>query len=306
MTDADVDGAHITTLLLTFFFRHMTPILENGHLFIAQPPLYKVRDGKKEQYIKDDNAMDKYLIREGSKEAVLTDSKGDKIDENKLVAFIGELSQIEKILNYFARHGTPKKLLELVVKHKICGFDDLKSQPDILEKLHKITEDAKEIGFTINYSTKYDEEHLCFSGKLEFEGEGSFGTLELDHKFIDNPDFIELAQRLTPLMEDHPLPITLHKKEKVWEFITYAELLEKIRELGRAGKYIQRYKGLGEMNPSQLWETTMNPETRRMLNVKIEDAANADMIFSVLMGTQVEPRRDFIENNALNVRNLDI
>ena len=128
----------------------------------------------------------------------------------------------------------------------------------------------------------------------------------MNHNFIANPDFVELVQRLAPLMDDHPLPISLHRKEKVWKFITYIELLEKVRELGRAGKYIQRYKGLGEMNPSQLWETTMNPETRRLLEVKIEDAANADMIFSVLMGTQVEPRREFIENNALNVRNLDV
>ncbi len=306
MTDADVDGAHITTLLLTFFFRHMRQILEDGHLFIAQPPLYKVRDGKKEQYIKDDKTMDKYLIREGSQGAVLIDRNGDKIDENKLIAFVGELSQIENILNFFARHGTPKKLLELVIKHRIRTFDDLKSQTDILEKLHRISEDAKAIGFTVNYSTKYDEEHLCFGGILEFEGEGSFGTLELNHNFIANPDFVELVQRLAPLMDDHPLPISLHRKEKVWKFITYIELLEKVRELGRAGKYIQRYKGLGEMNPSQLWETTMNPETRRLLEVKIEDAANADMIFSVLMGTQVEPRREFIENNALNVRNLDV
>ncbi|MCD6595992.1 DNA topoisomerase (ATP-hydrolyzing) subunit B [bacterium] len=306
MTDADVDGAHIRTLLLTFFFRHMTQVLSDGHLYIAQPPLYKVRDGKKERYIKDNKVMDKYLIKNGSQDAILTDGAGETIEENKLVAFIGELSRIEKILNYFARHGSPPKLLELVIKHKIRTFDDLKSQTDILDKLHNISEDAKEIGFTINYSTKYDEEHLCFGGKLEFEGEGSFGYLNLGYSLVDNPDFIELVQRLAPLTEDHPLPVSLNKKGKNWQFITYTELLEKIRELGRAGKYIQRYKGLGEMNPSQLWETTMDPESRRMLNVKIEDAADADMIFSVLMGTQVEPRREFIEKNALNVRNLDV
>ncbi|RKZ30984.1 DNA topoisomerase (ATP-hydrolyzing) subunit B [bacterium] len=310
MTDADVDGAHIRTLLLTFFFRYMVDLIQNEHLFIAQPPLYKVRHGKKERYIKDDRAMDKYLIREGSENLELFDNANNQLRENRLIAFFEEIAQIERILEYFDRHGIPKKLLELVVKHHICSVDDLASQTELLDKLHTFADDARAMGFIINYSTSYDEEHLCWCGKVNFEGEGSFGTLTLDYSFIESPDFVDLEKRLSPIIQDHPLPVTLRDKSNPdqpgQQFATYVELLNKVRDLGREGKYIQRYKGLGEMNPDQLWETTMNPETRRMFRVTLEDAADADMIFSVLMGSQVEPRREFIETNALNVRNLDV
>ncbi|MCD6532006.1 DNA topoisomerase (ATP-hydrolyzing) subunit B [bacterium] len=306
MTDADVDGAHIRTLLLTFFFRYMRKIIEEGHLFIAQPPLYKVKKGNREQYIKDDKAMDKLLIQEGSSSLVLTDARGNELVADKLVSFLEELARVEGILKYFQRHGIPGKLLELVIKHGIRAVEDLNSQPELLDKLHRVSTEAKELGFVVTYSTGYDEEHLCWRAEVEFEGEGAFGVLNLDYDFVEGPDFSDLVKLLAPIVEDHPLPVTLRRGETEWKFSTYTDVLNRVREIGREGKYIQRYKGLGEMNPDQLWETTMNPETRRLLQVRLEDAAEADMIFSILMGSEVAPRREFIENNALFVRNLDV
>ncbi len=306
MTDADVDGAHIRTLLLTFFFRYMQPIISGAHLYIAQPPLYKVRDGKKERYIKDDKVMQSYLIRQGAKNAVLTASNERSVFGDKLIALLDEIAIADKVLNYFARHGKPKKLMELIVGGGIRTTDDLASQTELLNKIHNIAANGKELGLTINYTTSYDDEHLCWSVITEFEGEGAFGQMNLSYEFIDGPDFSELSTRFTPLYSDYPPPLTLKIGEKETKMATFSQLLEFILKHAREGKYIQRYKGLGEMNPNQLWETTMDPETRRLLQVKLEDAAEADMIFSVLMGSEVEPRRDFIEKNALNVRNLDV
>jgi len=306
MTDADVDGAHIRTLLLTFFFRYMTPVIDNGHLYIAQPPLYKVRDGKNEQYVKDDRVMQSYLIRQGTRDAELLASNGKTASENEFLALLEEVSIADKILNFFARHGKPKMLMELIIGYGIKSTDDLASQSELLTKLHNISCAAKKHGYTINYTSEYDDEHLCFAGIIDFEGEGAFGSLELSHEFLDSPDFTELESRISTLYADFPPPLTLKAGEKSYSFSSFVQLLEHAVKRGREGKYIQRYKGLGEMNPGQLWETTMNPETRRMLRVRLEDAAEADMIFSVLMGTEVEPRREFIETNALNVRNLDI
>ena len=306
MTDADVDGAHIRTLLLTFFFRYMQPIISGSHLYIAQPPLYKVRDGKKERYIKDDKVMLNYLIREGAKKMVLTASNGRSVSENKLIALLDEVAIADKVLNFFARHGKPKKLMELIVGGGIKSTKDLSSQTELLNKMHRISTRAKELGLTMNYSTNYDDEHLCWNVNIEFEGEGFYGNLNLSYEFVDGPDFTELSARFSPLYSDYPPPFVVKIGEKEIKLETFAQLLEFTVKHAREGKYIQRYKGLGEMNPEQLWETTMDPETRRLIQVRLEDAAEADMIFSILMGSQVEPRREFIEKNALNVRNLDV
>ncbi len=306
MTDADVDGAHIRTLLLTFFFRYMRPIIEGGHLYIAQPPLYKVRDGKAERYIKDDKMMENYLITQGVKGATLAARNGRSLEGDELIPVLEEFALAERILRYLHRHGKPARLIELALAKGVRTPQDLNSQAELLEKLAAIAADAKKLDFTVNYKTVQDEEHLCWTGVLEFEGEGLYGSLHLSHDLLDSPDYEELVARLAPLIDDYPPPLVLRAGEKEESFLTFTDLFERIKKRGREGKYIQRYKGLGEMNPEQLWETTMNPATRRLLQVRLEDAAEADMIFSILMGTQVEPRREFIEQNALNVRNLDI
>lgn len=306
MTDADVDGAHIRTLLLTFFFRHMPQIIERGNLFIAQPPLYRVKDGKNEYYIKDYKMMTQVLIREGSKDCELVAKNGNKACDKNLLALLEEICKVDGALSFFARHGKPKLLLELLIKHGLTSINALAEQAKLLDTLKEIAKEASEQQYTISYKTQSDEEHLGFEGIINFESEGTIGTLMVDYDLVEHPDFQKLTGILEPLWKDYPLPCEFRTPKKNYTINSFSHLLELVKELGREGKYIQRYKGLGEMNPQQLWETTMDPKTRRLLRVRIEDAAEADVIFSVLMGEQVEPRRNFIEKNALNVKNLDI
>ncbi len=306
MTDADVDGAHIRTLLLTFFYRHMTPLVNGGNLFIAQPPLYKVRDGKNERYIKDDKVMEKYLIHQGSDGASLEDARGKLSTGSRLVTFTEEISITARILAYFQRHGRPRRLLEFAIQSGIHKPEQLKDSVALAAKMDEVAQKARDAGFTIGVKTVYDEEHLCYAGLLEFEGDGTFGQIAFDYDFLTSHDYADLVDRLAPMIADYPPPVVFVAKNQRRTFTTFSLLLDFVKELGREGKYIQRYKGLGEMNPGQLWETTMNPDTRRLLQVRLQDAAEADITFSILMGTAVEPRREFIESNALSVRNLDI
>lgn len=306
MTDADVDGAHIRTLLLTLFFRHLTPIIEHGHLYIAQPPLYRVRDGKKDRYIKDDAEMDEYLIEEGAKNVSVRTAKGDQIKGKELIELLRKIAKVKRIFDFFQRRRINAEILELLIKHGIRTADDLADRETLEKKIHEIVEDARKLSYRIDHELIFDEEHNSWSIVLSFSSPTGFGKLEVTHQLLDSPDYQDLMISVWELLDLCPMPVTVISEQGEEEIATLYKLLLHIKQRGRKGKHIQRYKGLGEMNPDQLWETTMNPETRRLLQVRLQDAAEADRIFSILMGDKVQPRREFIEKNALNVRNLDI
>jgi len=298
MTDADVDGSHIRTLLLTFFFRQMPELVERGHLYIAQPPLYKAKRGKKEIYLKDEAALLEYLLDEGVDGLTVKLGQAGKVIRGKQI--IPTLRNIIDYNEHFAKmvtKGVNSEILKIFVRGKLQnGFADLVDLAPIAEKLKNIEPKAE-------YQVLQDPPRILFSfGNLRARIDQ--GTLEL----LSSHEYKLLLQAYR-LVEDICLDESaVISGETVQDSVVESrqELLEFFLARAKKGQYIQRYKGLGEMNPGQLWETTMDPDKRVLLQVKIEDAVEADEIFTVLMGDQVEPRREFIENNALNVSNLDV
>jgi len=298
MTDADVDGSHIRTLLLTFFFRQMPELVERGHLYIAQPPLYKAKRGKKEIYLKDEAALQDYLLDEGVEGMTVKLEKLGKVLRGKQI--IPTLRNILDFNEHFAKmvhKGINAEILKIFVRGKVQnGFADLEDLTPVAEKLKAIEPRA-------DYQVLQDPPRILFSlGNLRSRIDLS--TLEL----ISSHEYKLLLQAYRQVEEiclDDTAAISGESGEAT-VVSDRQELLDFFFARARKGQYIQRYKGLGEMNPEQLWETTMDPEKRILLQVKIEDAVEADEIFTVLMGDQVEPRREFIETNALNVSNLDV
>jgi len=307
MTDADVDGAHIRTLLLTFFYRQMPQIVERGYLYIAQPPLYKVKKGKAERYLKDDVVLEDYLIELGTSQLKLK-TKEKEWTGKTLVELTKKMIRYSKIL-WLLRLKTDPRVIEALIEGTSIDEDVLKSTKAIEKEADKLSEfivkkypDLKDLQFEI----LPDEEHSSqkISYKTLFNG-GSRQTI-IGLELLASPELVELRKLYKGFLElgNAPFTVTSNGKETTLENIQAVK--DHILEEGREGQYIQRYKGLGEMNPEQLWETTMNPETRTLLQVRVDDAVEADGIFSILMGDQVEPRREFIEQNALNAKNLDI
>ncbi len=308
MTDADVDGSHIRTLLLTFFYRQMPELLENGYVYIAQPPLYKVKRGKKEEYIKDEKAMFRYLMRMATGESQIT-SNARSIEGRELSKALEQTTELKNYSDRLARrlHNDPK-LVELILE-AFAGSDGVLTKNQVrLRKVFGEQEMMAEI-----------EGKLVDSGyNAELTGDAEHGLLEIDIAY-PNGQSIKIDWNLASLVEfqkaldlkkslelDFPGPFVLGENGKSETLQSREELLEKVMAMAKKDLTIQRYKGLGEMNPEQLWETTMDPEKRTMLQVRIEDAIETDSIFTVLMGDQVEPRRKFIEDNALDVKNLDV
>lgn len=298
MTDADVDGSHIRTLLLTFFFRQMPELVERGHLYIAQPPLYKAKRGKKEIYLKDEGALLDYLLNEGVEGMSVQMEKSGKIIRGKQI--IPTLRNIIDFNNHFEKmvlKGVNSEVLRIFVEGKIQnGFADMIDLNPLAEKLRAVESKAKfevynnppRILFTLgNIRARIDQ------GVLEALSSHEYKLLLQAYRLVED------------LCQGEKAFVSSEGKEEA-NIDNRQELLQFFTERAKKGQYIQRYKGLGEMNPEQLWETTMDPEKRVLLQVKIEDAVEADEIFTILMGDQVEPRRQFIENNALNVSNLDI
>lgn len=298
MTDADVDGSHIRTLLLTFFFRQMPELVERGHLYIAQPPLYKAKRGKKEIYLKDEALLLDYLLNEGVEGVSLEMDNGRKVLRGKQI--IPTLRNIIDYNNHFDKtvhKGVNPELLKVFVRGKVQnGFADLDDLSPLADKLRAVEPRAE-------YETLEDPARILFTlGNIRARID--HGVLEAlsSHEY----KLLLQAYRLVEdiCKEDEAIISTDGKEET--RVSNRQELLDFFINRAKKGQYIQRYKGLGEMNPEQLWETTMDPDKRVLLQVKIEDAVEADEIFTVLMGDQVEPRREFIENNALNVSNLDV
>ncbi|HEY5946278.1 MAG TPA: toprim domain-containing protein, partial [Kofleriaceae bacterium] len=306
MTDADVDGSHIRTLLLTFFFRHYNEMFEAGHVYIAQPPLYKVKKGKTELYLKNEQALEDFLLESVTKETTL--HAGDKVLTGK------ELAEIIKRINQARR--LRMQLDKRADRRIVSEFADAQlSESDLRdrEKLERL--EAKVMAEVSRRHTelsqaageyKQDSEHGTW--EIRFIG-GQHGvrrhtTISAD--LVRSPEFVELRKISAELKGKLLQPLKLMHDDNEIEIKGWDEISGQIEELGRKGLQIQRYKGLGEMNAEQLWETTMDPAKRNLLKVKIEEMEEADGIFTKLMGDLVEPRREFIEENALNVRNLDI
>jgi DNA gyrase subunit B len=341
MTDADVDGAHIRTLLLTFFFRQMPEIIERGYLYIAQPPLYKYRKGKMDRYLKDHQSLVGYLIDAGMSSLHITDAKGNEVDKTLMVGLISKLDRFEQLLGLSARRR-PTEITQFVVDHDTLAptaFSDEKKAEEVLAQLKDYV------------AVKLKGQRFAISGKVAFDAENSRYRIHLETRIKDIPalsildaqvvasaEVTELRRINKQITDAAAAPFSFTKtggkKGKVVEKEAPAddevqeqenavlsvpvytkdsgkvgslhELKLLIEEEGRKGAYIQRYKGLGEMNPDQLQETTMDPEKRTLLQVEVEDAMEADQLFSTLMGDDVEPRREFIQKNALQVKNLDV
>ena len=310
MTDADVDGSHIRTLLLTFFFRQMRELVERGHIFIAQPPLYKIRKGKQEQYLKDDLELAEYqtqIALEGASLHVNPDAPG--IADDALESLVKKYNNSYAIISRLARLY-PTEILEAMIFTSSLAEDDLKSEAKVQKWLQELVEKFAEMhsGVSANYTfeTSKDEERQLFLPEAKLNLHGLVRSFVFSRDFLHSGEYrelTELGQTLDGLIETGAF---VKRGEKTQEISSFAEAMEWLTNDAMKGHYLQRYKGLGEMNPEQLWDTTMNPDTRRMLQVTIEDAMGADQLFNTLMGDQVEPRREFIEDNALAAENLDI
>ncbi len=301
MTDADVDGSHIRTLLLTFFYRQMLEVVETGHLYIAQPPLYRVKKGKSKTYLKDDKALQEYLLDHGAKslEIQLKESilAGESLKE--VVSQVGQYDQqLDRLQRRFDRavldgwmviNGPEAKTDKAALEAKMVELQERLAEvsPNLSLRGMEVVEDEDQGGFALNVTTMQN---------------GLQMITVLGENVNEGMEFKKLRELASTLRETLPLPAQMNDKP----LSTWPEIIESVLGTAKKGYEIQRYKGLGEMNPDQLWETTMDPETRTLLQVQITDAIEADSIFTVLMGDQVDPRREFIQKNALNVRNLDI
>jgi len=315
MTDADVDGSHIRTLLLTFFFRKMPELIERGHVFIAQPPLYKITRKKREEYVENDEAMTRILLQLGVEDVRLLDPKGREVLAGKeLGDFLELLSEIESSLDRIRRKGIP---LSDYLAHRDPKSGQL---PHYKVTIAAGAEPEHHFVFTEPELRKLREEAEKRAGhQLEIFTEGGNGEKPKDPgiRWTEIYAAGALAKSLNALEkkgfkighllpQEKPIFLVADTEDRRQEIKSLQDLLDHVRAHGEKGIAIQRFKGLGEMNAEQLWETTMNPEKRKLLKVMLEDAVKADEIFTVLMGDEVEPRRLFIEENALNVRNLDI
>jgi DNA gyrase subunit B len=308
MTDADVDGSHIRTLLLTFFFRQMPEIIERGHLFIAQPPLFKVRKGQKEFYLKNEASFDEFLILTATHELRLIDHEGHVIEGNTLTDLAHKTMRYRKVFSKIKRKGD-ERILDTLLKQVSLDSRSLHDEVEIATKLSAMQSYAERTYpevLPLKFQLEKEEELDRFQILCETTIGGAPVVTRIDHSLMDSPEFKELRSLIKSFEEFGKPPFRLETKDQQVEFEKIEKIIEHIDAIGRKGLQIQRYKGLGEMNPEQLWETTMNPESRSMLQVRVEDAVDADGIFTILMGDQVEPRKAFIAQNALNVRNLDI
>ena len=304
MADADSDGSHIRTLLLTLFFRQMPQLIEKGHIYVAQPPLYKIKRGKREEYIETEKQMNNLLFDLGVEGLTLVRRKDKKNFNDKRLkdllhlvlefdryAFAIERRGVELTEYIDYRHKKTKKVPLFMVKVE----ENIQFLYDDNELAKAIKKLEKELGKTVETDVRNDYVVEFYEAR----------DMEKIIEKIEKMGF-DIKQVFEADAEAKKKPFKMFLEGEARELDTLKEGLDYVRELAKKGLHIQRYKGLGEMNPVQLWDTTMNPDTRTLLKVEMEDAVEADEIFTILMGDQVEPRRDFIERHALEVRNLDI
>jgi DNA gyrase subunit B len=300
MTDADVDGAHIRTLLLTFFYRQLEKLVQDGYLYIAQPPLYRLTRGNEKTYLKDDGEFKKYLLQRGIEKKRLRLGPQRTLEGAPLAQVLEQVIAYQEYLHRFAKRGLARGFLQIVLEHGVVSKDALR-QSERLEPLVAALNAKKR--WTARLEA--DEEHQSWA-VIVTSPERDFGEMRLDWELMGSSDFQALVRLDQALADFKTPPHRLESKDLAWKFATLDELVALILAEGQKGINIQRFKGLGEMNPEQLWETTMDPETRTLLKVNIEDAVAADEIFTILMGDKVEPRREFIQNNVLELNELDI
>ena len=305
MTDADVDGAHIRTLLLTFFYRQMPELVEKGHVYIAQPPLYKVEKGKRHQYLKDQRALEDYLIDTGLSEAVLVTGAGEERAGRDLRDILDQARAITGAIN--ALHSRYNR--SVVEQGAIGGIFDASIlasasadranaiAAEVARRLDAIAEETE-----TGWEGRFGNDGYVFKREVR----GVTEVHVLDRNLLGSQDARKLNERQAHLTDVYSKPAKLKRKDKIDAISGPRALLDAVYDTGRKGLDLQRYKGLGEMNPEQLWETTLDPDVRTLLQVKVGDLSEADEIFSKLMGDVVEPRREFIQDNALNVSNLDV
>jgi DNA gyrase subunit B len=303
MTDADVDGSHIRTLLLTFFFRQMRQVIENGHLFIAQPPLFKVKRGQSEQYLKDERAMEDYLVASGSEGALLRLAGGETRAGADLLSLIDEARALRQVLGQlhsrYDRRAVEQAALAGALK-PLATVDDVDGEArarTIADRMNAISEETEK----------------GWEGRTEMGGyvvtrvlRGVKQALTLDAGLLASAEARRLDEHARVLREAFSAPAIFLRRGDETQVAGPSGLLDEVMEAGRKGVTFQRYKGLGEMNKDQLWETTLDREARTLLQVKIREVDEADDIFVKLMGDIVEPRREFIQDNALSVANLDV
>ncbi len=308
MTDADVDGSHIRTLLLTFFYRQMPELIQNGYLYIAQPPLYKVTRNKKDTYLKDDDAKNEYLLKiAAEKTKVVADGK--EVSGHELLELLRKVIQYKARLDKLAARKDVR-IIDAVVQATQIDADtllDFDKLADEAEKMVPYLEATHpEVLAQLKSFRKDDPEHAAKKLVVRTEVSGMPRDTVLDHAFLTSPEYKELLSLRESFSVLGPPPYTVKLDDREEKATSVQAVLELALDDAQKGLTIQRYKGLGEMNPEQLWETTMDPARRTLLQVKVDDAVESDEIFSLLMGEAVEPRREFIEKNALDVQNLDI
>jgi len=302
MTDADVDGSHIRTLLLTFFFRHMAAIIDKGFLYIAQPPLYKVAEGKKETYLKDEKEMSKFLLgRLGEDRTLSSEMSGTSVSGTRLANLLEKMEEYRTHVGKLGHRGIPEALVRALLDRGMTSkaeFAEKKKLEDLAKMVRAFGVEKAEV--------VADEEHSGWALEITRKVNGVPRSARIDSNFVAAFEFRRIKETAKAIggFLDGPYGVT--RGEETEKHETLSAVVDAIYESAKKGLVINRYKGLGEMNPEQLWDTTMNPETRRLLQVAVEDAVEANEVFSILMGDAVEPRREFIELNALNVRNLDI
>jgi DNA gyrase subunit B len=309
MTDADVDGSHIRTLLLTFFFRQMRELLERGHIFIAQPPLYKIAKGKQHQYLKDDEALNQYLTQgalDGA--AIYVNPDAPPINGSGLEDLVTQFRSVAATIDRLSRLYASEVLWEMVYGESL-SLEQMQEEQAVTQFSSLLSERLLSVaskGSAYTVVVRKDQERQLFFPVVKLLAHGVESETEYHHEFFASGEYraiVALGETVNTLIDEDGY---FKRGEKTLNTRSFAEGLDWLMTEARKGYNIQRYKGLGEMNPEQLWETTMDPEVRRMLKVNIEDAIAADQIFTTLMGDHVEPRREFIEQNALSVANLDV
>ena len=301
MTDADVDGAHIRTLLLTFFYRQMLPLVESGNVFIGQPPLYRLSRGKKEQFFLDDNELNNFLFQQASTICSLLTGSGRIVEGDELVALLKELSYYQRLVEYLERLNLWEEILSFLVDEDIHTADQFENETLVSELHEKLGGDR----LVLSSLRPCRWRPSCYEFDAAVKDKAHLLTT-IGPQIPLIPEYRQILSQYPRIKEYISERFTLDIKGQEINVASWREMLATVRAESFKGSSLQRYKGLGEMNPEQLWETTMNPENRILLRVNIEDAEKADEIFTTLMGDKVEPRREFIQNNALEVSSLDI
>jgi DNA gyrase subunit B len=311
MTDADVDGSHIRTLLLTFFYRQMSALVERGHIYIAQPPLYKIKKGKQERYIKDDAELNSYLLQVAIDNAQLfVDPDSPPISGQPLETLATEFQTVMATIQRISKR-VPAAILEKLIympplsSEQIQDVTQAEKWSNELEvRLKDAPGGSVETKYTLSFEPANEDVSARF--KVSIFAHGVSTDKFISSEFFNSGEYRSIKALGEKLGDLLAAGAYVQRGERKLEVSSFKQVLNWLLEEAKRGQYIQRYKGLGEMNPDQLWDTTVNPETRRLLQVRIEDAVAADEVFTTLMGDQVEPRREFIEKNALSVANLDI